>query len=85
MEAAMNRPIKHPAKAIGMLDPGRIYTARGLLEHAGIGQQTLREMRKSVRPFQVGRLKWYAGDEVIAWMKGRTKATEDETIQSPKA
>ena len=66
---------KKRAEALGMLDPARLYSASGLLRHAGIGEEKRSEMRRSgmVKPIDVGTYRWYRGEEVIAWIVAQAK------------
>jgi hypothetical protein len=67
----MSRPVTK-STALGMLDPQRLYTSRGLMRHAGIGTNTQQEMRKAgVKPIDVGNFRWYRGSDVIRWIESQ--------------
>lgn len=79
---------RNRTRALGMLDPARLYNAAGLLRHAGIGHEMLRQMRTSgmVTPIDVGSIRWYSGAEVIAWMKSLgTKEAKTNNAKQPPA
>jgi hypothetical protein len=61
---------KTKTRVLGMLDPHRLYTATGLLRHAGIGHESQAAMRKAgVKPIDQGNFRWYRGSDVIAWIE----------------
>lgn len=62
---------RHVTKCLGRIDATAIYTPEGCMRYAGLGRESLLQARKSgiVEPIPHGRRVYYAGDELIAWIK----------------
>lgn len=64
-------------KTIGQLHPDCIYNADGLLRFAGIGRNTLAEIRASgIKPRQIGSRRFYRGRDIIEWILSREQPAE---------
>lgn len=58
-------------RVVGVLSPEKLYTKEGLMRYGGVGPESLRNACSSgiVQPLFVGRRVYYAGDQVIQWIR----------------
>lgn len=60
-------------RCLGRLDAQSLYTTEGCLRYAGLGRESLLEARRSgiVKPIPCGKRVYYAGEELIQWIKSK--------------
>lgn len=66
---------RNVTRCLGRIEATAVYTTEGCLRYAGLGRESLAEARQSgvVEPFEVGKRVYYAGDELIAWIKSHAR------------